>query len=356
MGIEEALQLVRDLMGVRRLAEAEGLVRRILEVEPGYVTAMIELAQILEHTNRAEEAINTYDLSIQAEPRGISFTRRAILLLRKHWGMPLAPRSGGGTDRITCAVLGITGRFGNQLLQYAAPRLYADKHQLMAEFPDWIGRDLFDLNDPFISGTLPTIAEENVDILGALSGREPHSLAGHNLSGYFASNTADYAGSKVEFRNLFRPGRRLASVLNAWNAQLHAESRTLVALHLRRGDFGGDRFWITPEHWYLEWLAGIWASLERPLLYIATDDNSVLKAFDAYQPVTSSQLGNALPGAEFYGDFYALTQAHCLAISNSSFSFVAAMLNERATNFLRPDKATQSLIAFDPWNAPVRFP
>jgi len=69
-----------------------------------------------------------------------------------------------------------------RLLQYAMTRLYADKNGLIAEFPDWIGRDLFDLDDPLVSEPLPTISEENVDVLGALSGsraplaRRPQSV------------------------------------------------------------------------------------------------------------------------------------------------------------------------------------
>lgn len=357
MGVGEALQLVRDLMDARRLAEAEGLVRRILEVEPGYVAAIIALAQILELANRVEEAVCVYEMAIRAAPSfGFPFTRRAVLLLRKYWGAPPAPLPRGTENRIACATLGFDGRFGNQLLQYAATRLYADKNELVAEFPDWVGRDLFDLDDPFIGEPLPTLSEENTDVLGALSGRAPRSLAGHNLSGYFASNTADYAPSKVQFCRLFRPGRRLASAISAWNIQLEAEGRTLVAVHLRRGDFGGDQFWIAPEIWYLKWLSSIWGTLERPLLYIATDDRSVLKAFEAYQPLTSHELGHVIPGAEFYSDFHALALARYLAISNSSFSFVAAMLNERATRCFRPEKSAQTLMAFDPWNAPVRLP
>jgi len=47
-----------------------------------------------------------------------------------------------------------------------------------------------------------------------------------------------------------------------------------------------------------------------------------------------------------------MTQADVLGISNSTFSFSAAMLNERATMFLRPhwDFRTR-FTSFDPWDA-----
>lgn len=51
-------------------------------------------------------------------------------------------------------LLGTNGRFGNQLLQYAFLRLYADGHGLSCQTADWIGRDLFDLDDPFPAADL----------------------------------------------------------------------------------------------------------------------------------------------------------------------------------------------------------
>ncbi len=54
-------------------------------------------------------------------------------------------------------------------------------------------------------------------------------------------------------------------------------------------------------------------------------------------------------------DFYVLTQAKALAISNSTFSFAAAMLNTQAREFVRPviDRypMTGGLKRFDPWDS-----
>ena len=36
-----------------------------------------------------------------------------------------------------------------------------------------------------------------------------------------------------------------------------------------------------------------------------------------------------------------------------SFSFTAAMLNETAQEFVRPDARLQALVPFEPWNAEV---
>ena len=139
-------------------------------------------------------------------------------------------------------------------------------------------------------------------------------------------------------------------------AKIAAKGKTLVAIHLRRGDFGYGQFWIAPETWYLEWLAKHWPQLDQPVLYIASDDPAIHRQFATYSPMTAADLDPPQAGAEFYDDFHVLTQADHVAISNSSFSFVAGMLNRRAKNFLRPDLAAQQLVAYDPWNADVLLP
>ena len=73
--------------------------------------------------------------------------------------------------------------------------------------------------------------------------------------------------------------------------------------------------------------------------------------FAEYQPITIKDLGVELPEAPFYPDFYVLSQCDVLAISNSTFSFAAAMLNERGKFFFRPHLLQEKLIAFDPWNS-----
>jgi hypothetical protein len=60
-----------------------------------------------------------------------------------------------------------------------------------------------------------------------------------------------------------------------------------------------------------------------------------------------------LPKANYYPDFYILTQLDVVAISNSSFSFVASMLNERAKFFCRPSLLSNKIIPFDPWDSYV---
>ncbi|MFA7388245.1 MAG: glycosyltransferase, partial [Thiohalobacteraceae bacterium] len=79
--------------------------------------------------------------------------------------------------------------------------------------------------------------------------------------------------------------------------------------------------------------------------------DEVLADFADYRPVTARDLGVSVPGAEFYSDFHVLSQCDHVAISNSSFSFAACMLNEQGRSFMRPDLKVGRLVEFDPWNS-----
>lgn len=360
VSLQDAVQHIETLIGRAQFAEAEKLARAVVRKLPTHSAGLLALGSVLERTGRQAEAIALYEDILRHHPgHGLAFTRRSLALLRAHWGNPPPPRLARGGPRVTCATLGANGRFANQIFQYAATRLYAAAHGLEAEFPDWIGRDLFDCDDPFVSAALPPVSENDAGILDELNSDRPPSFAGHDLQGYFQTDTSAYAPWRKQFIGLFRPGAKLTPVVARWRNALRLDTEvTLVALHLRRGDFGANEFWIAPETWYLTWLEALWPTLSRPVLYIATDDSTVLDAFAAYKPIDASHFGDPLPGAEFFADFYVLTQARHLAISNSSFSFAAAMLNEQATAYLRPEKVGERLIPFDPWAAPVllRYP
>jgi hypothetical protein len=69
--------------------------------------------------------------------------------------------------------------------------------------------------------------------------------------------------------------------------------------------------------------------------------------------VTSHDLGIEFTEAPWYPDFYLLSACDICAVSNSSFSVAACMLNEKARLFLRPSLKAEKLIAFDPWDTEV---
>jgi tetratricopeptide (TPR) repeat protein len=346
-------------------AEAMEHAQRALSLAPALFDGHTALAGALEALGRPDAALPVWERAIRCNPgRGEAFTRRAVTLLTRRFGPPPvpAPRAEAGR-RLASTSLGWLGRFGNQLLQYGVLRLYAARHGLTLEVPPWPGRHLYGLNDPLPGPALPRLPEREVEahIMTSLSGPEGsvegsaggEVLADRDVSAYFCGDTGFLAPHRDTFRGFFTPGPQIRPWTDALTARLHEAGHTVVALHIRRGDFGWGPFWTAPESWYLQWLDAIWPGLDQPVLYVATDDPRCLSAFAAYRPLAARDLAEPIPGAEFLTDFHVLCEADLVAVSNSSFSFVATMLNRRARSVVRPDKARQALIPYSPWSSPV---
>lgn len=346
------------------LPGAAAVLRELAAKHPDVFPVLLDLAQLEEALGRPQAALPVYEAAIKANPGHAGpFTRRAVLLLRETFGgprpTPPEKRQKPGTPpRITMSTLGWNGRFGNQLLQYAVLRALGEAHGLGVEAPEWIGRWLFDLDDPYPSAPLAELRENGDNIARLLSSRldSGAAVADRDLWGYCCYHTRHLRPYRALVQRLFRPGENLRPFAKAAMAKIRARGNTLVALHLRRGDFGYGRFWIAPDTWYLDWLQSLWPQLDRPVLYIASDDETIFRKFADYAPMTAADFGAPIRGAEFYGDFHVLSQADHLAISNSSFSFVAGLLNEHGRTFMRPDLAARHLVAYDPWDSEVLLP
>nr|WP_222531864.1 tetratricopeptide repeat protein [Azospirillum sp. 412522] len=327
---------------------------RAAVLAPDRYDAHLVLGTAAEAEGCTARALAAYERAIHCHPGfGEAFTRRAVLRLRQSWKAP-SPRSPAGRAgrRLAATELGCNGRFGNQLLQYGFLRLYAARHDLDLEVPEWVGRYLYDCDDPLPGTPLPRLSEEDHDFFASLSGTAP-VRAECDVTGYFCRHTGALAPYRQDFRRIFTPGRYLWPRAEAIEHRLRARGRTVVALHLRRGDYGWGRFWIAPELWYRTWLERLWSDLDSPVLYLATDAPELAAAFAPFSPVLAADLCKPLAGAEFFTDFHALCVADVLAISNSTFSFVSGLLNRTARRFVRPDRHRGMLVPYDPWNAEV---
>ena len=304
---------------------------------------------------RTDEAVAIYELAATLGPgHGLAFTRKAIVQFRAAFGEPLAPRASAKAGAaISMSALGRYGQFGNQLLQYAFLRLYAQEHGLEAQAPDWIGRDLFDLDDPLPERELPMLDEAQADFLGSLAGETRQVYAGIDIKGFFCDGMERWGPRSDAFRALFAPGRKLRPLLDQAMDAVRRRGRTLVGLHIRRRNYGYGRFWIAPERWYADWLSGLWPRLDAPVLYVASDDPQARASFSRFAPLGTADLGVSIRGADFFLDHYVLSRAQHLAISNSSFSFTAALLNRGAAGFARPDPLRRALVPFEPWHSQV---
>ena len=286
---------------------------------------------------------------------------------------------------LTMSCLGKLGRFGNQMFQYAFLRICAEKSGSRIECPFWIGQTLFGHKDASISQQLPPAIErcdvgENLfdaipelilylekisDAKSSRVGSETleKGLTNVDLWGFFQFNTQFFAPYKEYIRSLFQPVIELKYPLEDSLKILRSKGKTIVGIHIRRGDYiTGWQFGCTltfPAKWYCEWLDGIWNELDNPVLFLCSDDiDSILPDFQKFSPVTCQDLDVKLPESmqdlnlEFYIDFFILSNCDVACISNSTFSFLACMLNERGKIFVRPhwDFSTK-FTAFDPWNS-----
>lgn len=271
-------------------------------------------------------------------------------------------QSSSGRPVISMSTLGRYGRFGNQIIQYAFLKLYAKRFDLRVQTSSWIGRDLFGHCDEPIDRKYPRIHETKIKNKQKLL-TDPHPrLVNVDIQGYFQFHTRYYAPYRADFRSLFEPVPEIASAMEQGLHRLRAKGRTVIGLHLRRGDFlarqekDADKklYFIPPNDWYVKWLKSVWPYTEKPVLYIASDGlDSVLPDFSKFGPLTCGDLFESFPMADYYPDHYILSRCDMLGISCSTFSYTAGMLNKRASIFLRPDQERGRLVPYNPWNSPI---
>ncbi|NMF58274.1 FkbM family methyltransferase [Pseudanabaena yagii] len=264
---------------------------------------------------------------------------------------------------VVMSTIGNNGRFANQLFQYAFLRIYAKNHNLRIATSPWIGQTIFghaETNEVFKPYQLSVVRDLDNSYEDLAKSLLPNATPLHvnvDFIGYFQYHTKYYSPHKELFRSLFKPVPIIASAMNLALERLQSFGKTIVGLHLRRGDYGHGIFFTAPTQWYRDWLEGFWDTLEDPVLFIASDDiNSVISDFSDYMPITSKDLDIDITDKQledFYPDFYLLSHCNVVAISNSSFSFAACMLNEVGNIFVRPHLPSKKLISFDPWNSNV---
>ncbi len=285
------------------------------------------------------------------------FTVRSLAALERtrrqqgwRWQRPHNP---GDTarPRLTSTSLGNRGRFAHNVLEYVLLRLYAEKHGCVLETPDWVGGAYFDLDDPVPSGPLPPWPFARRVLNGSVMGTravEP-VLDRDALSPLFLYEYPEVFRDRI--RSWLQPRPQWKPWIDPPVDALRAVGRTVVAIHIRRGDFLQYGYPITETQTYVDWLRDLWPTLDKPVLYLASDDiPAVRAAFLEFRPVTLHDAGPAWPGLEFLQDFHVLTQADIVGISAASgFSQLAARLNARARLLVEPDMKTGGIKPFQAW-------
>lgn len=198
--------------------------------------------------------------------------------------------------QISC--LGNFGRFGNQLFQYALAKAYAEKHNAILEIPkDWIGRKLFNINDPPIKNPLPKTAIDCV----------PFGSVNIDLFGYFQFKECYDLYSKQDVKNWFK-------FQDKWIKILPKKKEYYIACHLRKGDYESKYssiYCLISKNSYLS--ACEKNNLDINKIIWVSEENQIKKP--------------EFEGIEFLPDFMTLYNADVLLRANSCFSLWAGILS-----------------------------
>jgi len=255
---------------------------------------------------------------------------------------------------VAMSTLGANGRFANQLFQYLYLRLVAERTGGVVQTRTWPGRALFGLADQDVLRPIrPWQESDMASPAGLLDGTVEYP-AEADLVGWFQLHSSQYRPYQQKIREIFTLAPQFRSAFDRVVRLVREQNRPIIALHLRRGDYGYNQFFRAPVAWYRDWLDGLRQEYANPVIYVCSETPSELQPLlQGWSTLSFDQLRGIPPEMAYLIDFYMLTQADAVAIANSSFSFFAAMLNERARHFARPDLDTGGLVPFDPWNAPV---
>ncbi len=253
--------------------------------------------------------------------------------------------------RITSSSLATHGRFAHNALEYVLLRVYAEKYGLTLETPDWVGGWFFDLDDPRPAGGLRPLnfARRTLNALGQGETDRPPVVDCDILSPLFLFEHKEIWRERVQ--GLLKPRPIWRPFLDPAMERLRERGDTVVAIHIRRGDFVQFGYPITETRWYVDWLRALWPTLRRPVLYVASDDLAGVRGdFAEFSPLTRADVVNDWPSLEYLQDFHVLMHADVLGISTASgYSTLAARLNVNARLFVEPDVEAGEVRPFAPW-------
>jgi hypothetical protein len=276
---------------------------------------------------------------------------------------------------IQMTTFGKNGRFGNQIFQYFFLELIRSKLGYAVNHPDWVAGRAFDLDERkyelIESHHVPMESPEpnrrrmdpERDIAALARFMADGKLDVLDISGYFQYHTYFLAKYKSEFLRIFKYTDNLMERISSVLSDTGMDGRSIIGIHVRQGDFNYTRnqhtyFWVNSNESVLRAVKDVIDStLYSPIIYLASDEvDKVGAEFAAYQVpcITYKNIIHFVPDIDpMVIDHIMLILSNVLIISNSSFSFTAAMLNEKASIFLRPNPEVDNFIPFDPWNSDV---
>ncbi len=344
------------LLAAGRLDQAELAFACALEAKATYAEAMAGLAEVRRAKGDGDGAFELLRRSVALKGNySPSYISHALLCLERSLppGEGWAGRREARRDRpwLSMASLGNYGRFAQTVNEYVAARLYAEAYGMEFLTPDWIGQAFFSIDDPKLApSVLPEFQgwlQQRKDFARGFDARVADPFRNRDLFLGGAPVNPMLTARRADILSWLTPRpcweRFLAPPVEA----LRRRGRTLVAVHIRQTDWWNQDY--TPLSLYLDWLDGLWPTLEDPVLFVATDEPSVVPEFARFTPMTPADFPVRWQGLEYLQDFHVLTRADILAISTGSFAATAAALNPSPRLLLRPAAGNRGLEMFEAW-------
>jgi glycosyltransferase involved in cell wall biosynthesis len=288
----------------------------------------------------------------------ISCDAQGDLFLRSDLVKDISRLGGRTRGNITMSSLGSNGAFANQVFQYAYTFLYGLRLGCNISVPAWTGEAIYGIASERPSDPPPpelryyAFDDDDLDLWRMDS---PPTEA--DLWGYFQEIPAALLPHRSLLRRIYTLQEPLASLVSRFYSDLTGGgSRPLVAIHVRRGDYvklhreGLPWYRPVPEAWYVLWLETVLAERPDAVVYAATDaPDDILPAFERFgcKSLRDISDGGAFPAVV---DFEIMRRADRLAICNSSFSRMAAILADDGQKTVIPDFEGQFFIPFEAWS------
>jgi hypothetical protein len=279
----------------------------------------------------------------------------AALYLRSDRIRDVNALGGRSGDVVAMSNLGHNAGFANQLFQYAFLKLYGLRHNAAIATPAWIGETVYGVPQRRTSRPLPMRKGDEWSVRDLDLWERDRAPVNVDFWGYYQNVPARWRQHRAFLRRLFEPLPPWRGAIERWLALNVPPGASLVAIHLRRGDYrtlSAQKPWfrLIPEEWYLRWLDSIWPSLANPVLFVASDErDAVLPAFRRFAPLTAAAAEAEMPEPRLLADLEIMARADALAICNSSFSRMAALLADPAQRCFIPAPATGTFEPYDPW-------
>ncbi len=280
----------------------------------------------------------------------------AIAARRRDFDAGRLPTGTTARGIVAMSNFGQNGRLGNRLIQYLFLQFYAMRNGLSVAMPEWPEGQALEAPPPAIrlrKGGLPVVRFGPFEDRAALALWESDDPpVDVDFDGYFQEIPESWVRHRERARGLLRLRADAEAKIAAWRAAHVPHGATLVAIHVRRGDFAdydpaaNPHFRMAPVAWYRDWLARVWPTLPGPCLYLATDDRAAVAAeFADYAPLPAPDTGL---GAAF-DDLAAMREADMLALCNSSFSRAAALMAADGQRQAIVDFEAKALVGYEAW-------